>query len=446
MARAAFVDVTVVPMDRERLLAHQTVLIQDGRISAMGAAAEVSVADEAERIDGRGRYLMPGLVDMHVHYNEPSYAALFVANGVTTVRNMWGFPLHLQARGQIGRGEGFGPAIYTCGPIMDGSPPIWPGSTVIETAEEAERSVAEQREQGYDFLKVYSNLTLDAYDAIAAAARKHGMRVVGHVSDRVGLRHALESGQASIEHLQGYLPALVPGGAPPPAASTYTERMIHAGERADESRIPTVVEWTCRAGAWNCVTLLVGRKLAAARLSFDEERLRPELRFLSPEYIARWDPKNDFRQQDQVDPDRAANAFQRAAGLRNQLVRALRDAGARLLLGTDTPNPFVIPGFAIHEELPLLVEAGLTPYEAIRAGTSDAAEFLGAADEFGTIAIGRRADLILTDANPLADVTNVARRSGVMVRGRWLAAAELDAMLEGVADAAAAPTAPHRHD
>lgn len=208
--RAAFVDVTVVPMDEERLLEHQTVLIQDGRISAMGPASDVDVPDEAKRIEGSGRFLMPGLADMHVHYNEPSYAALFVANGVTTVRNMWGVPFHVVAREQIRRGEGFGPTIYTCGPIMDGSPPIWPGSTVIETHEEAWRSVAEQKQQGYDFLKVYSNLSREAFDAIVGAAREHSMRVVGHVSDGVGLRHALESGQASIEHLQGYLPALVP--------------------------------------------------------------------------------------------------------------------------------------------------------------------------------------------------------------------------------------------
>jgi imidazolonepropionase-like amidohydrolase len=270
------------------------------------------------------------------------------------------------------------------------------------------------------------------------------MRVVGHVSDRVGLRHALASGQASIEHLQGYLTALVPNGAPPPAVGTYTERMMHAAGHADEAKISEVVEWTCQAGAWNCVTLLVGVKMGAARLSFDDEKRRPELRYISPEYLTRWDPRNDFRQQAPIDPGRAASAFARARELRGKLVRALRDAGARILLGTDTPNPFVIPGFSIHDELSLLVEAGLTPYEAIRAGTRDAAEFLGGQNEFGTVAVGLRADLILTEANPLDDVKNVARRAGVMICGRWLPAAELDTMLEDLAQATAQTA--HRHD
>jgi imidazolonepropionase-like amidohydrolase len=384
---------------------------------------------------------MPGLVDMHVHYNEPSFAALFLAHGVTTVRNMWGFPIHVDAREQIKCGEGFGPWIYTCGPIMDGNPPIWAGSTVIETAEEAERSVAEQMEQGYDFLKVYGNLSRDAYDAIIAAAREHGMRVVGHVPGQVGLRHALEAGQASIEHLNGYLQAIARDGAPE-AVGMLTERMIQWMEHADESKIPAVVSATVKAGVWNCVTLLVSRKMGQARLAFDDECKRLELRYLSPQYITRWDPRNDFRQQKDLDLDRAAAAFRRAGELRRLLVRALRDAGARLLLGSDTPNPFVIPGVSVHDELAMLVEAGLTPYEAVRAGTRDAAEFLGALDEFGTVAEGLRADVILTEGNPLDDVANVARRAGVMVRGRWFSATELEKMLEDVAAEATA----HRHE
>ncbi|MEX2159092.1 MAG: amidohydrolase family protein [Dehalococcoidia bacterium] len=444
MTTTAFVDVTVVPMDSERLLEGQTVVVADGRIAAIGPVAAVAVPDGAAPIDGRGRFLMPGLADMHVHYNEPSFAALLLAHGVTTVRNMWGFPIHVEAREQIKRGEGFGPWIYTCGPIMDGNPPVWPASTVIETAEEAERSVAEQLEQGYDFLKVYGNLSRDAYDAIIAAGRKHGIRVVGHVPAHVGLQYALGAGQASIEHLNGYLQAIVRDGAPE-ATGMLTERMIQWTECADEANISEIVSATVEAGAWNCVTMIVSRKLAAARLAFDEERKRPELRYLSPQYITSWDPQNDFRQQGDINLDRAAVAFQRAGELRRLLVRALRDAGARLLLGSDTPNPFVIPGVAIHDELAMLVEAGLTPYEAIRAGTRDAAEFLGALDAFGTVAEGLRADLILTEGNPLDDVSNVAKRAGVMVRGRWLPAEELNAMLEQVATEAATGQSHHDH-
>ncbi|MCH8815907.1 MAG: amidohydrolase family protein [Chloroflexi bacterium] len=176
--------------------------------------------------------------------------------------------------------------------------------------------------------------------------------------------------------------------------------------------------------------------MAAARLTFEQECSRPELRYLSQAYIDRWDPKNDERQQSDIEPDRAAAGFSGAGELRRKLVRALRAAGARLLLGSDTPNPFVIPGVSIHDELSLLVEAGLSPYEALRAGTRDAAEFLGALDEFGTVAPGLRADLILVDENPLENVGSVGSRSGVMVRGQWFPEAELQSMLEDVATAA----------
>ena len=423
-------------MDEERLLEHQTVLVQEGRIAECGAAADVLIPIDATRIDGRGRYLMPGLVDMHVHYNtspptmDPSFGVLFLANGVTTVRNMAGSAEYLAARDLIEGREGFGPTIYTAGPIMDGRPPVWPGSIVIETKEEAERSVAEQKERGYDFLKVYSNLTLEAYDAIIVAAKRHGLPVVGHVPDRVGLQHVLESGQASVEHLTDYLPALVSGEA---AGTTSFQQTLYALEYGDESKIPILAGWTAESGAWNCVTLVVHRRAARGRMSFDEERQRPELRYLSPAYEAEWK-----RGLMPGDPARIRPARRRAEELRGKIIRALRTAGARLLLGSDTPNPFVIPGFSIHEELVLLVEAGLSPFDALRAGTRDAAEFLGALDEFGTVAPGLRADLILSEANPLDDVRNVSRRVGVMVRGQWLTDAELLSMLEDVATAAQA--------
>lgn len=372
------------------------------------------------------RYLMPGLADMHVHYNEPSFAVLFLANGVTTVRNMSGHPFHLEARAAIER-DGLGRSLYTAGPIMDGSPPSWEGSVVIETAEQADQSVVEQKDAGYDILKVYSNLTLPAYDAIIAAARKHEMRVAGHVPGAVGIRHALASGLACLEHLYGYLPALV--GDDAVAGMSHFDRLMYAIEHADESRIPELVDRTVEAGAWNCVTLIVHRLLARGRFAYDEERKRRELRYLSSAYETQW--------RDQLgpsgDPARTERMAARAEELRFKITRALRDACARLLLGTDTPNPLVVPGFSIHEELALLVQAGLSPYEALRAGTHDAAELLGAQDEFGTIAVGRRADLILLEANPLDGVANVARPAGVMSRGRWYPEEELRSMLAGVA-------------
>src|SRR5262249_21711869 len=204
----AFTGVHVVPMDTERVLDDQNVLVRGDRIVAVGPAASTPIPPGATRIDAHGRWLMPGLVDMHVHFNDPGDASLFVANGVTTVRNMWGFPATLELRRECASGTRLGPTIYTAGPILDGRPPIWPGSTVIETADEAEKEIAAEKAAGCDFVKVYNRLSREAYAGILAAARKHGMRVVGHVPDAVGLDGVLAArGQESIEHLTGYLGA-----------------------------------------------------------------------------------------------------------------------------------------------------------------------------------------------------------------------------------------------
>jgi imidazolonepropionase-like amidohydrolase len=314
---------------------------------------------------------------------------------------------------------------------------------VIESVEEARRSVLEQKLAGYDFIKVYNRLSREVYDAIIAAAREHDMRVVGHVPSAISLQHALASGLASIEHLVGYPAALVPDGTPP-ANGMLVDRILLWAEHADVRKIPGIAAATVAAGTWNCVTLLVSSMMGPVRLSFDEQRERPELRYLSSAYIDGWRPRQNVQQRIDAQRDRATKAFARVQELRVLITRALRDAGARLLLGSDTPNPFVIPGVSVHDELALLVGAGLTPYEALRAGTREAAEFLGALDEFGTVAVGRRADLLLVGDDPLKDVRNVSRRAGVMVRGRWLPANELGEMLEDVA--AGAATGVHSHE
>jgi hypothetical protein len=198
----------------------------------------------------------------------------------------------------------------------------------------------------------------------------------------------------------------------------------------DEAKLPSVIEATKQGGAWNCPALIVTRRYVSSEEAQVLAR-QPEMRFVPPAVRAMWDPSQDFRLKDFKAEDFAR--LRRRDAFVLKVTRALRDAGARLLLGTDTGNPFVIPGFSVHEELALLVQAGLTPYEALRAGTRDAAEFTGRLEEFGTVEPGKRADLLLLDANPLEDVANARRRSGVMVRGRWLPEAELQAMLEEVA-------------
>ncbi len=408
----AFVNVNVVPMDSERIVPAQTVVVRADRISKVGPFDTTEIPEGAVQIDGSDKYLMPGLVDMHVHLQDEHHLTLFIANGVTAVRNMWGSKLHLKLREQIKKGELIGPTIYTTGPLIDGNPPIWPESTVVETPEQAAQVVAEHKKAGYDFIKVYNRLSLECYDAIIEAAVKYETPVVGHVPSAVGLEHALAARQYSVEHLSGYGDFL------------RTEESS-SWVQIDEAKIQHIAQATREAGTFNCTTLVVNEKMMMSSGDVEQELKRLHMKYISPLQKQMWFSLWPKRTED---PNRS-----RKFSNMKRMTKSLHDAGARILLGSDTPNPYVVPGFSLHEELQNLVDAGLTPYEAIKAGTYDAAEFLGELDEFGTISTGLRADLVLVEDNPLEDIGNLARRVGVMARGHWFPQSELRAMLDKLA-------------
>ena len=428
----AFVNVSVVPMDSERVLQNQTVIVRDGRITAIGATKRVRVPKGAVRIDGRGRYLMPGLVDMHVHleyFDRETQLLLFLANGVTTVRNMDGRANILGWRKRIADGNLLGPTIFTVGAILEGKPPFRNDNRVVETPAQAAAAVAEQKQVGYDFVKVYHTLDRETYGAIVAAAKKHGLTVVGHTPRSVGLRGALASGQKSIEHLDGYLDEIEADDSLLRNQRSWLKRYFAV--KVDDGKIRNIVETTRRAEVWNAPTL-VERQNSALSAEAVQARLKlAEMRYLPAETAEFWSGLN-ARITGRMSPEDFASLVE-GEKTRRRLVKALYDGGARLLIGTDTPNPFVIPGFSVQEELQIFVEAGLTPYQALKAGTRDAAEFLGASNEFGTISIGKRADLILVEGNPLESVANAKRRTGVVVRGRWFTASDLQKHLDALA-------------
>jgi imidazolonepropionase-like amidohydrolase len=424
----AFINVNVVPMDRERILSNQTVIVKGDRIAELGPASAVEIRKSAARIDGRGKYLMPGLADMHVHIGEEDQLLLFVANGVTTVRNMAGHPDHLSMRKRISSGDLLGPTIYTAGPIVDGDPPVWPESAVVASPEQARRVVDSQRDAGYDFIKVYGRLTLAAYEALVQAANEVGIPVVGHVPAEVGLDGALKARQRCIEHLDRYEAFLARDDC-----ETVDEKgwgsLVFPWLEMDETKLDGIVRATREAGTWNCPTLVVLQKWVLPEEA-NAILKRKEFEYLSPDELAFHRPGGNYLVD--VTPEMLEAA---AAGdaARKKLTKALYDGGARILLGTDCPNPLIVPGFSIHEELRNFTDAGLTPYQAIKAGTHDAAEFFDALDQWGTVAVGRRADLILLEANPLDDVGNLVKRTGVMVRGKWFPQVELQARLDALA-------------
>ena len=422
----AFTNVTVVPMDRERLLPGQTVIVRGGRIEAIGPAGRTRAPRGATVIDGRGRYLMPGLAEMHAHIppgNDDTQAIadvlfLYAANGVTFARGMLGAPHHLELRAKAARGEIVSPVIYTSGPSLNGNS--------VKTPEDGRRLVEEQKRAGYDFLKIHPGLDRARYDAIAETARRLAIPCGGHVPDSVGLGRALEARQATVDHLDGSMSLLVPPGSPSTAPGFFGFSL--AGE-ADERRIPEVVRLTRQAGTWNVPTETLIEQVLLPEPSVAALTAREEMRYVAPATVAQWvQARANLQKAPGYSPERARRFIE----IRRKLIKALHEGGAGLLLGSDAPQWFNVPGFSIHNELRMIVGAGLTPFHALATGTRNVARFLGKEAEFGTVAAGRRADLILLDANPLADVGNVRRRAGVMLGGRWLPESEIRAGLAAI--------------
>ncbi|HEX2217865.1 MAG TPA: amidohydrolase family protein [Gemmatimonadales bacterium] len=420
----AFVGVTVIPMDRERRLPGQTVVVRGDRIVEIGPAGRVKVPEGGVRVDGKGKFLIPGLAEMHAHIpgGQASDSAvertlfMYVAGGLTTVRGMLGHPRHLELRARAARGELLSPTIYAAGPSLNGNS--------IPDSAAAARAALEQKEAGYDLLKIHPGVSREAFDALAATARRVGIPFAGHVPKDVGLARALEARYATIEHLDGYIEAMVRDDAPVSAEESAFFG-INLGEHLDESRLPGLVEATKRAGVWNVPTQVLMENLLLVGSSAELNR-RPEMRYVSPETRAEWaEVKEGMLTETGSTPESARRVME----MRRRLIKALHAAGAGLLLGSDAPQIYNVPGFSTHRELEALVAAGLTPYQALETGTRNIARYFGTERETGTIERGKRADLILLDADPLADIRNTTRRAGVVVRGRWLPQAEIERRL-----------------
>jgi len=430
----AFVNVNVIPLNRERILESHTVVVKAGHIVDIGPTPVVDLPDGIAQIDGKGKYLLPGLAEMHGHSMDNDDLLLMVANGVTTVREMAGSPKSLQWRAKVAQGKLVGPNIYTAGPIIEGEPPpelkmLIPvyGKKLIATAEEGAKEVARQKAMGFDFIKVYNNIPRDAYDGLVAAAKAHGLRVAGHVPFPVGLEGAFEAGQRTIEHLRGYIWKLVPKDAPEQPGLTLRDRAV-SWQYADESRMAALAKATKEAGVYNCPTLMVARNMIVPKEDRDRYASRP---FGVYNYPLPPPPKPGEKKQASwwdAFSEEDFQAVKRGYPKREALVRALRDVGAKILAGTDMGPA----GFALHVELQNLVDAGLTTFEALQTATSNAAKALGQSDLFGSITIGRRADLILISANPLDDIANASKVCGVMVSGRWYPKEQLEGFLEEV--------------
>jgi imidazolonepropionase-like amidohydrolase len=449
----AITNGTVVDPTGRAPLAGQTVIVRGQRIVAVGAAASLRVPPRAHIVDATGKFLIPGLADLHIHLTaagEPDGSRKFMfplllANGITTVRDMGGFLESLRPlRREIEAGKRLGPRMVYAGPYLDGSPPSFEPSLVVTNREQADQAVRQVLSLGADFIKVQSRLSREAYFAIAESSKEEHVSFVGHVPDRVTAAEAAEAGQRSVEHLTNVLrgcsreeprlmrqqffePAKKETPADSRARALRSEREIL--ESYSEETADGLIDKFVRNHVWQTPTLVVLKYVAFPTLQTIGSA-DPRLSYLPSNERNLWEhARSEWRQNlSPAESELHAELFRKSLSV----VLRMQKAGVKILAGTDSPAPYVFPGFALHDELELLAEAGLAPREALEAATSNAAEFLGAAEDSGSIAAGKYADMVLLDANPLADIRNTQKIRAVILRGKLLDRLALDALLDGV--------------
>lgn len=435
--------VSVVNVRDGSIAQDQTVVIEAGRISAVGPAESAKAPAGATSLDGRGKYLIPGLWDMHVHAAwegmDTLFASLFVANGVTGVRDMFGNMDIIKGWKENYNSAAPWPRMVGAGHILDGPKPFWPGSASATTAEDARRLVDSLHKAGADFIKAYGGLPHDAYMAAVDEAAKVGTYVVGHVPDAVTVTEASEAGQRSVEHLNGValecsaksdsLRAQRAAVSQDPAGNMMAEigrQIPRVLATQDSARLAQLCATLVKNHTWQVPTLVVLRSIA----SLDDSTFisDPRVKYMPKEISSYWDPKNDFRFKSWTAENWANSKKMFRRNM--EIVGKLYHAGVPFMAGTDVLNPYCFPGFSLHDELSLFVEAGLTPAEALRTATWNPAEFLGLTDSMGTVESGKRADLVLLDANPLVDIHNTQKINCVIRNGYLHDRAALHAMLK----------------
>jgi len=442
--------VTVIDTATGKESRDRTVVLSGDRIAEEKPGNKAKPTTGAKVVDGKGKYLIPGLWDMHVHtWFEPSTYPLYIANGVTGVRDMAGPPAPFILGGKAPDADTFrselaakpvvAPHFHLASAVIDGYPMIWPGSIEVNTPGEARKVVDEQARAGADFLKVYSRLSREAYFAIIEESRRQNIPVEGHLPDLITAWEGSDARQKSFEHLIGIALACSSREEelrPKMAAATPKERVRLTREAwagYSEAKCERLFRKFKENGTWQVPTLTVLRSMAL----LNDERFRRDdrLRFFGGHYRDLLGAKDDPRFKTFTAED---FAIQRELFAHNQkLVGAMFRAGVPMLAGTDAANPFCFPGFSLHDELALLVESGLTPLAALQAATLNAAVFMEATDRYGSVAPGKVADLVLLDADPLKDIHNTARISEVFFSGKEFDRAALDQILKDAESAAA---------
>jgi len=403
--------INIIPMNREKVITDQTVTIRNGRIQSIRPAGR-KISRFVRRIDCTGKFLMPGLAEMHAHIPpvddvEPMkrVLTLFLVNGVTTIRGMLGHPLHLNLRHEVQTGRVPGPRIITSGPSFS--------ARSVASPEQAAAMVMEQKNKGYDFLKIHPGLTLDEFNMMAKTAKEVGIPFAGHVPFEVGVWRAINAGYATIDHMDGFVEFLVPGAEHMKESSIGLFAMF-ISDHADTARIPTLMRGLRQNNIWVVPTEALDKRWFTPLRSADEFAREPEMAYMDKTTLNNWV---------QSKKTLMANSFYNTASmmqfmeLRRTLIASMKQYGVGILLGSDAPQVFNVPGFSTHQELEYYVQAGLTPYEALRTGTYNVGRFLRR-DDIGIVRVGAIADLVVLDQNPLLDIRNSRKVHMVIREGR----------------------------
>lgn len=439
----AFVGVNVVPMDRERIIANQTVIVKNGLIAEIGDVKKVKIPAGAIRVDGTGKYLIPGLIDMHTHllsdgdeYPDslaPDELRVMVANGVTTIRFMIGTPELLSLRALSAKGEITAPTIYVASPHITGREQG--NNFVVKTEEEARDAVRKSKAAGYDFVKITTYVPAPIYEAAIDEAVKQNIRVVGHADREYVTAPRAWKAKQQIEHLDGYMEQLLRDDAPMKGSVSdlymSNPKNWESMDFIDEKKIPIVAKLSVEANPFADPTQHFFKNSFALPRSEESIRAQPDFRFYPKKVQDQWlawykRPQNFINQ---VSRER----LNKWIATRNKMIKAIHDAGGKLMSGSDTPEFLWLYGFALHHELKALRDAGIGNYAALAAGTRNPSEFFGTLDNVGTVEKGKRADLVLLNANPLDDIAATYNRSGVMLKGKWYTQTELNGWLDEIA-------------
>jgi hypothetical protein len=434
-------NVNIIPMTKETVLKNKTVIIENGKISRIGDAAKLKAPVNATVIDANGQYLLPGFFDMHAHFfyeqgenvnTCEKELKMMLANGVTTARILCGDPVYLDAREQVSSGKWAGPELFVASPQFVGRWP-WPGkvfAAVCATPGEATAAVKKFKAEGYDEIKITFMVKRDVYDAIIKTAAAEGIKVSGHVGPLVKLPAALAAHQ-QIEHMDEFIEQLLPDttynyGMSVSDMGIWRKPNWETVDHLDEKRIPALVQQVKNAGIYVTPTNYFFLSSFGKSMAEEVIKNKPDYAYIPANILEeRWDIRKRYWDNAPTD-----DRLKKYVHLRRQMTKELWKGGVKLMTGSDSPEWFLVQGFAVHNELETFVEAGLTPYAALETATRNPAAYLGVLNRKGTVEEGKEASLILLDKNPLEDIRNTRSIKAIFSGNNYYDRTSLNQLLE----------------